>query len=79
MEAINHWLCLSSVSTFFYMNTEVKKEIHQLETSKIPVECMLKSVIKQIKLTRYSLAAGMVNSSTHQVKYLFHDNIQPVN
>jgi hypothetical protein len=44
------------------------EEIHQLETSEIPVECLLKSVIKNVKLTRFSPAAGMVNSSTHQIK-----------
>jgi hypothetical protein len=44
------------------------EEIHQLETSEIPVECLLKSVIKHVKLTRFLPAAGMVNSSTHQMK-----------
>ena len=34
------------------------------------VKCLLKSVIKHVKLTRFSPAAGMVNSSTHQVNHL---------
>ena len=37
---------------------------------RIPVECLLKSVIKHVKFTRFSPAAGMVNSSTHGVKHL---------
>jgi hypothetical protein len=52
------------------------EEIHQLETGEIPVQCLLKSVIKPLKLTRFSPAAGIVHLSTHQVKHLIHDDIQ---